>query len=394
MQASQRIEKVPASPTIAITAKAKQMKADGIDVVSFGAGEPDFDTPQFIKDACIEALQGGDTKYTPQKGAALKKAIAEKLAKENSINVEAAQVLMTFGGKHALYAAFQCTLDPGDKALIPAPYWVSYPAQVTLAGGEPVVLETTPESHFKITPQQILDHADGAKILVLNSPSNPTGVMYTKAELQALAEAVLQTDLMVFTDEIYEKLIYGDEPFVSFAALDDRLPERTLTFNGLSKTFAMTGWRLGWVAGPKDIIGAMSRLLSQETTNPVSFAQAGALAAYTDPQADAVVEEMRQAFAKRGQHMHKRLNELPGVECIQPDGAFYCFPDVSANFGRTLAGVEVTDSMSFAKAALEGVQVALVPGSAFGQDRCVRLSFATSDEQIDKGLDRLADLLK
>ncbi|MBS3821877.1 MAG: aminotransferase class I/II-fold pyridoxal phosphate-dependent enzyme [Planctomycetes bacterium] len=393
MQPSRRIQQVPASPTIGITAKAKQMKADGIDVVSFGAGEPDFDTPQFIKDACIAALQAGDTKYVPRQGAALKKVIAEKLSAENGIEVDPVQVLMTFGGKHAFYAAFQCMLDPGEKVLIPAPYWVSYPAQASLAGGDAVILSAGPESHFKISPQQILDHADDAKILVLNSPSNPTGVMYSRAELQAIAEAVLQTDLAVFSDEIYEKLIYGDEPFVSFATLDPRLPERTLTFNGLSKTFAMTGWRLGWVTGPKEIIAAMGRLLSQETTNPVSFAQAGALAAYTDPQGADVIAEMRQTFAKRGQHMCKRLNELPGVTCVKPDGAFYCFPDVSANFGRTLTGIEVTDSMRFAKAALDGVKVALVPGSAFGEDRCVRLSFAASDEQIDKGIDRLAELL-
>jgi aspartate aminotransferase len=393
MKLSQRINRVEPSATIAITAKAKQMQADGMDVVSFGAGEPDFDTPEMIKQAAWSALQGGDTKYTPKKGAALKKAIAEKLARENNLTVEPSQVLMTFGGKHALYAAFQCLVDPGEKVLIPAPYWVSYPAQVKLAGGEPVVLASSPDSQFKITPQQILEAADEAKIIVLNSPSNPTGVMYTRAELEALAEAILQTDLLVFSDEIYEKLIYGDEPFVSFAALDDRLPERTITFNGLSKTFSMTGWRLGWATGPQEAISAMAKLLSQETTNPVSFAQAGALAAYTDPAAAEAVESMRQAFAERGRHMADRLNAMDGVSCVQPSGAFYCFPDVSAHFAKTLGGVEVTDSMSFAKAALDVAQVALVPGVAFGEDRCVRLSFATSMETIDKGLDRLAELL-
>jgi len=391
---SKRIQQVPASPTIAITAKAKQMQSDGINVVSFGAGEPDFDTPQFIKDAAIEALQGGDTKYTPKSAGALKKAIAEKLAKENNISVEPSQVLVTFGGKHALYATFQAILDPGDKVLLPAPYWVSYTEQIKLAGGIPVILETTPQDNFKITPQQILDAADGAKAIVINSPSNPSGVMYTPDELAALAEAILQTDLLVLSDEIYEKLIYGDNKFVSFAALDPRLPERTLTFNGLAKTYSMTGWRLGWVAGPQDIISAVSRLMSHETTNPVSFAQAGALAAYTDPQADGVVEKMRQEFEKRGKHMAARLRELPGVTCGEPMGAFYCFPDISANYGRTLGGVKVTDSMSFAKAALDNANVALVPGVAFGEDRCIRLSFATSMEQIDKGIDRLAELLK
>jgi aspartate aminotransferase len=393
MQLSSRIESIQPSATIAITAKAKQMKADGIDVVSFGAGEPDFDTPEFIKAACIEALQSGDTKYTPKSGAALKKAISEKLARENGLSIPPEGVLLTFGGKHALYQACQVLLNPGDKVLIPTPYWVSYPAQAALAGAEPVFLQAGPEANFKITPQQILDHAAGAKVLILNSPSNPTGVMYTPDELKALAEAVLQTDLIVWSDEIYEKLIYGDNEFVSFASLDDRLPERTITFNGLSKTFSMTGWRLGWAAGPVDVIKAMAKLLSQETTNPVSFAQAGALAAYTDDRAAEAVEQMRQAFERRGLHMARCLNAMPDVTTLEPMGAFYCFPDVSAHYGRTLAGVEVADSMSFAKAALEGKNLALVPGVAFGEDRCVRLSFATSDEQIDAGLDRLAELL-
>ena len=391
---SKRIQQVPPSPTIAITAKAKQMQSEGIDVVSFGAGEPDFDTPQFIKDAAIEALQNGDTKYTPKSAAPLKKAIADKLAKENKINVEPSQVLVTFGGKHALYATMQVLLDPGDKVILPAPYWVSYIEQIKLAGGVPVILKTTPQNNFKITPQQILNAAKGAKAIIINSPSNPSGVMYSPQELAALAEAVLQTDLLVLSDEIYEKLVYGDNKFVSFASLDSRLPERTLTFNGLAKTYSMTGWRLGWVAGPQEIISAVSRLMSHETTNPVSFAQAGALAAYTDPQGEKIVEQMRQEFARRGTHMAARLRQLPDVTCVEPMGAFYCFPDISPNYGRTLGGVEVTDSMSFAKAALDSAKVAIVPGVAFGEDRCIRLSFATSMEQIDKGIDRLAELLK
>jgi aspartate aminotransferase len=393
MKLSKRISAVGASPTIAITARAAELKADGVDVVSFGAGEPDFDTPEFIKQAAIEALQAGDTKYTPRSAKKLQAAIAEKLTHENKIPTAPAQVAVTFGGKHALACACQVLLDPGDKALIPAPYWVSYTEQVKLAGGEPVILETSPENSFKITPRQILDAAEGAKVLFLNSPSNPTGVMYTPEELADLAEAVLKTDLLVFSDEIYEKLIYGDTEFISFAALNPALPERTLTFNGLSKTFSMTGWRLGWVAGPADAIKGINNLMSHQTTKPVSFCQAGALAAYTDPQAAEAVENMRQAFQQRGAHMAQRLNDLPGVECVAPTGAFYCFPDVSQAYGRTVAGVEVTDSMSFARAALEGYNVALVPGVAFGQDRCVRLSFATGMEQIDKGLDRLGQML-
>ena len=393
MQLSQRVQAVPASATIAITAKAKQMQADGIDVVSFAAGEPDFDTPTFIKDAAKAALDAGDTKYTPKQGKALCQAIAAKMTDVNGVPTEPDQVVVTFGGKHALYDACQALIDPGDRVLIPSPYWVSYPEMVKLAGGEPVFLHAGSEAGFKITPDQLRAAADGAKLLILNSPSNPTGVTYTPQELAALAEVVIEADLFVVSDEIYENLIYGDTNFASFASLDDRLPGRTLTVNGLAKTFSMTGWRLGWAAGPKDLIAAMRRIMSHETTNPVSFAQAGALAAYTDPQAPAAVVAMRQEFEKRGAHMAKRLNAIDGVQCVRPTGAFYCFPDVSAHFGRTLSGVDVADSMSFAAAALDQAEIAVVPGGAFGDDHCVRLSFATSMEQIDKGLDRLVKLL-
>ena len=394
MKLSSRISAVGASATLAVTNRAKEMKAGGIDVVNFGAGEPDFDTPQFIKDAAKAALDAGDTKYTPRSLQPLRQAIAAKLEKENGIKVPSSQVVVTFGGKHALYDAFQALIDPGDKVLIPSPYWVSYPEMVKLAGGQCVFLPSGSDNDFKITPKQVLQAAKGAKILILNSPSNPTSVTYTPGELAAIAQAVLQTDLIVLSDEIYEKLVYGEAKFVSFASLDERLAERTITFNGLSKTYSMTGWRLGWAAGPKDVIGAMSRLMSHETTDPVSFAVAGALAAYTSPHAPQAVESMRKEFARRAEHMHARLNAISGVRCVRPTGAFYCFPDVSSHYGRTIAGIEVTGSMTFAQAALEGAKVALVPGDAFGEDRCVRLSFAIGIDQIDKGLDRLEKLLK
>ena len=393
MELSERIKGVAASATLAINARVKQMAAEGIDVVNFGVGEPDFDTPEFIKAAAKAALDAGDTKYAPESAAALKAAIVEKLRAENGLEYSPDQVLMTFGGKGALFNAFQVLLDGGEKVLIPVPYWVSYPEQVKLAGGECVFLPAGPEKGFKITPEDVRASAAGAKILIINSPSNPTGVTYTPQELAAIAEAVLQTDLIVFSDEIYEKLVYGETKFVSFAALDGRLAERTLTFNSLSKTFAMTGWRLGWVAGPADVIKAMATLMSQQTTNPVSFAQAGALAAYTDPAAGEAVEAMRREFERRGRHMHQRLSAIEGVKCVEPSGAFYCFPDVSAHYGRTLGRTKVAGSADFANACLSEANVALVPGAAFGEDRCVRLSFATSFEQIDKGLDRLAKLL-
>ena len=393
MRLSDRISQVAPSATLAITSRAKQMQAAGIDVVNFGAGEPDFDTPAFIKEAAKKALDAGDTKYNAKSGPKLVAAIAAKLARENGITAGADQIIINFGGKHSLYCAFQVLLNPGDKVLIPAPYWVSYPEQVRLAGGQPVVLPAGPEAGFKITPRQVLDAARGAKILVLNSPSNPTGVTYTPEELTAIAQAVLKTDLIVFSDEIYEKLVYGDTKFVSFAALDKALPQRTITFNGLSKTYSMTGWRLGWAAGPKEVISAMKNLMSHETSDTVSFAQAGALEAYTSPASAEAVESMRREFQKRGQHMAARLNAIGGIRCVEPTGAFYCFPDVSAHFGKTLGGVKVAGSLDFAKAALESANVALVPGDAFGDDRCVRLSFATSTAIIDKGLDRLAKML-
>jgi aspartate aminotransferase len=393
MKLAQRIESVSPSATIGITTRAKEMQSEGRDVVSFAAGEPDFDTPGFIKEAAKAALDAGDTKYVPRKGKELLSAIARKLREENGLSVEPSQIVMTFGGKHGLYCAFQALLEPGEKVLLPAPYWNSYPEQVRLAGGEPVALPTSPDSGLKVTPDQVRDAAPGARVLLLNSPSNPAGVTYSPEEFKAIADAVLETDLLVFSDEIYEKLVFGDNRFVSFATLDERLPERTLTFNGLSKTFAMTGWRLGWLAGPTDAVGAIRRLMSHMTTNPVSFCQAGALAAYTDPRAGETVERMRQEFERRGRHMTDRLNAIDGVTCTVPGGAFYCFPDVSAHYGREIGGKKVTDSLSFAQAALEAVDVALIPGSAFGEDRCVRLTFAASMEHIDKGLDRLEELL-
>ncbi len=394
MKITDRIASVSASATLAVTNRAKEMKAKGIDVVSFGAGEPDFDTPEFIKTVAKAGIDEGLTKYGPAAGIPeLRETLANKLNTENGLNVAADQITITAGGKHALYNASQVLLQQGDKMLIPSPYWVSYPEFAKLAGAEPVIIPTGPDAGFKVTPAQVLEYAklDGAKVLVLNSPSNPTGVAYTPEELEALADAVLQTDLIVYSDEIYERLIYGDTKFVSFASLRPELADRVMTFNGLSKTYSMTGWRLGWVAGPKDVIGAMVRLMSHQVSNIPVFFQKAAAAAYTDPKGE--VEAMRVEFEKRGRHMAQRLNAIEGVTCFQPDGAFYCFPDVSAHFGRELGGVKVAGSMDFATVSLESVNVALVPGVAFGEDRCVRLSFATSMDQINAGIDRIEKLL-
>ena len=389
MRISQRAADITASATLAVSAKAKSMKAQGLDVVSFGAGEPDFDTPQFIKDAAKEALDKGLTKYAPASGSLeLKKAIAEKLRRENGLDYQPSQVIVSCGGKHALYGAFQVLLDPGDEVLLPSPYWVSYPEQIKLAGGKVVELRGEEKNDFKLQPDQIVQAIDPrTKVLVINSPSNPGGFAYTPAEIQAIAQAVVDKDIVVFSDEIYEHLLYGNQKFVSFATLADGLMEKTVTFNSLSKSYSMTGWRIGYAAGPQEIISAMGKLQSHETSNPVTFCMYAAIQALQGDQS--CVGRMRDEFAKRGQHMWQRLNAIDGISCIKPVGAFYCFPNVSACYEK----LSVKGSVAFADAVLDKINVALVPGVAFGWDTHVRLSFATSMEQIDKGLDRLEKLL-
>lgn len=395
MKISQRAQSVPPSATIAVTARAKELKAEGVDVVGFGAGEPDFDTPQYIKDAAIKALTEGQTKYTAAAGIPpLKAAIAEKLKRDCNLTYSPDQVIVNLGGKHSVYEAMQAVLDPGDEVILPRPYWVTYPEAVKLAGAVAKVVETDKANSYKITPEQ-LKAAITPKtgMFVLNSPSNPGGFSYTPDELAALAKVLEGTDIYVMSDEIYEKLIYGDTKFVSFAALSEDAYNRTLTLNGFSKAFSMTGWRLGFTAGPLDVIKAMGRLQSHMTSNPVTFAQYAAIAAL-GPEADGAIEAMRVEFEKRGKYMAERLNAMEGVECAEPTGAFYCFPDVSAHYGRTIGGAKIDDSMDLAKALLEQANVAVVPGLPFGCGDNVRLSFACSMEQITKGLDRLEKWLK
>ncbi len=390
MKVSQRAQAVAPSATLAVTNRAKELKAQGIDVVGFGAGEPDFDTPDYIKEAAIKALKEGKTKYTPAKGIPeLREAIAAKLKKDNGLTYTADQIVVNIGGKHSVYEAMQAVLDPGDELLLPAPYWVTYPEAASLAGATVKVLETDKANSYKITPQQ-LKKAIGPKtaMLILNSPSNPGGFTYTPDELRALAKVLEGTNVVVMSDEIYEKLIYGDTRFISFAALSADAYNRTLTLNGLSKAYSMTGWRLGYTAGPLDVIKAMSRLQDHMTSNPVTFAQYAAIAAM-GPQSAQTIEKMRVEFEKRGKYMAERLRAMKGVECTEPTGAFYCFPDVSAHYGRTVGGVKITGSMDFAKALLEQGTVGVVPGLPFGCDKNVRLSFATSMQQITKGLDRM-----
>lgn len=393
---AERMNLVSESITLAVSAKANAMKKAGIDVVGFGAGEPDFDTPDFIKDAVKTALDNGQTKYTPSPCyPELKAAIARKFQTENNLAYQPENITTGAGGKHCLYMAFMAVINPGDEVLIPAPYWVSYPEQVKLAGGEPKYVVGEEANGFKITPRQ-LEQAitPKTKVLILNSPSNPAGHGYTAAEQKALADVVVKhPNLIVFSDEIYEKLVYGGFEFVSFATLHPQLMEQTLTFNCHSKTFAMTGWRIGYIGGPKHVIGAINKLQSQMNSHITSFIQQPGVVALTDPRGAASVAQMREQFEKRGKHMWQRLNNLPGITCVQPQGAFYCFPNVGSTYGKSIGGKTISDAVSFSAALLENSHVAVVPGTDSGFDTHVRLSFATSMEQIDKGLDRLGEFL-
>ncbi len=390
MKTSKRAKDVPASATIAVTARAKQLKAQGVDVVGFGAGEPDFDTPDYIKYAAIEAMKTGQTKYTAAAGIVeLRTAIAAKLKKENGLDYSPDQVIINIGGKHSVYEAMQAVLDPGDEVILPTPYWVTYPETIKLAGAVPKIIQTDKSTDYKITPSQLKKTiTKKTAMFLINSPNNPGGFTYTPEELQDLAKVLEGTQVMVLSDEIYEKLIYGDTRFVSFASLSEDAYNRTLTLNGFSKTFSMTGWRLGYTAGPLEVIKAMGRLQSHMTSNPVTFAQYAAIAALGDP-ADKAIEKMRIEFEHRGKYMAERLNSIKGVECTKPTGAFYCFPDVSKHYGRSINSKKINGSMDFAQALLEQANVALVPGLPFGCDNNVRLSFACSLEQITEGLDRL-----
>jgi aspartate aminotransferase len=394
---AERMSLVSESITLAVSAKANALKKAGVDVVGFGAGEPDFDTPAFIKEAAKAALDKGQTKYTPTPCfPELKAAIAEKFNKENNLPYKPEQITVGAGGKHCLYMAFMAILNPGDEVIIPSPYWVSYPEQVKLAGGVNKIVRGEESNGFKITPQQ-LEKAitPKTKVFIINSPSNPAGHAYTPEELKSLADVLAKhPNVIVFSDEIYEKLMYGGLKFVSFATLNPALLDRTLTFNCHSKSFAMTGWRIGYIGGPKPAIDAINKLQSQMTSHITSFTQHPAATALTDPRGKESVESMRKEFEKRGQHMWQRLSDLPKIKCVKPQGAFYCFPNVSAYFGKKAGNAAISDAVSFSAALLEQNHVAVVPGNDSGFETHVRLSFATSMEQIDKGIDRIAEFLK
>jgi len=397
MQISKRVAAIQPSMTLAVSAKAKAMKAQGIDVVGFGAGEPDFKTPEHICAAGIKAIQDGHHGYVvPASGLAeLKAAVAAYLKRKCGLTYEPGQVIVTCGGKHALYEAFLAVLEPGDEAIIPAPYWVSYPEMVRLADARDVIVKAGAAQGFKMTPAQLKAAiTPKTRAVVINSPSNPTGVVYTREELGVLADVLLaHPDIWIFSDEIYNELVYEGVDTCSFAALRDGLMPRTITFGGASKTWAMTGWRIGWAAGPADVIKAMGNLQDQSTSNPTSISQHAAVAAVSGDEEP--LRKMIVEFDRRRRYMADRLAAMPGVKVVRPQGAFYCFPDVSGAYARVLGpSVQGPKSGAFAAKVLESVHVALVPGAAFGDDDCVRLSFATSMPEIEKGLDRLEKFLK
>ena len=393
---SERICRIGPSPTLAITAKAKEMQAQGVKVISLAAGEPDFDTPQYIKDAAVKALKDGFTKYTPASGMGeLKEAIIEKFKKDNKIEYNAKEIIVSCGAKHALFNIMQVLCDQGDEVIIPAPYWVTYPEQVKLAGGNPVILPTLEERKFKLSAdllrRVINEHT---RILILNSPSNPTGTVYTEGELEELKEVCLENKLWVISDEIYEKIIYDGVKHCGIASMGKDIKDKTLVVNGLSKTYAMTGWRIGYAAGPREIIQAMSNLQSQSTSNPTSFAQKAAVAALSDSQGEKAIAGMADNFRHRRDFLVKELNKWKKVHFLVPQGSFYLFLDISEYFGTSYQGPAINSSAQLSQYLLEKAQVAVIPGSAFGDDQYIRISFANSLENIEEALDRIKKFLR
>ncbi len=380
MKLAARVSQVTPSITLAIAAKAKAMKAEGIDVCSFSAGEPDFDTPAHIKAAAAKALDEGKTKYGAAGGEPkLREVIAHKLKTDNGLDYKAENVIVTNGGKHSLYNLIVVLIDPSDEVIIPAPYWLSYPEMVTLVGGKSIIVETDASTGYKISPEQLKKAiTPKTKLFILNSPSNPTGMVYTPEEIKALAKVIVDADILVVSDEIYEKILYDGAEHISIGSLGKEIFSRTLISNGFAKGYSMTGWRLGYLAGPVEIIKAASTIQGHSTSNVCTFAQYGAITALESSQN--CVEEMRQAFAKRRQVMFERLNAIPGLSCPKPDGAFYLFPDISKTDLK---------SLEFCNALLEAHQVAVIPGVAFGADNNIRLSYATDMATIEKGMDRL-----
>jgi aspartate aminotransferase len=385
MEISARAAQLTPSLTLSIDSKAKAMKAEGIDVCGFGAGEPDFDTPEHIKAAAVAALEAGFTKYTPSSGIPeLRQAIAEKLQTDNQLNYRASQIIVSNGAKHSCYNAILATCQPGDEVVIPSPYWVSYPDMVKLAGAEPVIVPTTERNSWKLRAEDFENvMTPRTKMLILNTPGNPSGSVYTREELQAIVDVATEEDIYILSDEIYEKLVYEGAEHVSIASISKEAYDLTLTVNGFSKAYAMTGWRLGYLAAPEAVAKAVDSIQSHSTSNPCSFAQRGALAALKGDQQP--LQDMHDEFDMRRNYMFDRISKIPNITAVKPQGAFYVLVNIS-QLGLT--------SQNFADRLLSKANVAVVPGAAFGDDRTIRLSYATSIDVIKKGLDRFQDFCR
>jgi aspartate aminotransferase len=384
---SHRVQSIKPSPTLAVTARAAELRTEGKDIIGLGTGEPDFDTPQHIKEAAIEALRKGQTKYTAVDGTAeLKLAIINKFKRENDLTYNNNQILVSCGAKHSIYNLLQATLNPGDEVIIPAPYWVSYPDMVKLAGAEPVILKTTIEDSFKITPDKLRGAiSDKTRMVVFNSPSNPTGVSYSKEELAALAEVLLNyRDILIMTDDIYEHILWGQDKFINIVNACPELYDQTIVVNGVSKAYSMTGWRIGYVGGPESIVKGMKKIQSQSTSNASSIAQAAAVAALDGDQT--YIKESTGIFKARHDFVLKSLQEIDGINCLASEGTFYSFPDMN-DLIEKLDGI--SNDIELAEFFLEKAEVAMVPGSAFGAPGCMRISFATSMENLEKSMERI-----
>ena len=391
---SLKAKQIQPSVTLEIDAKAKKMKAEGIDVVGFGAGEPDFDTPQFIIEAADQAMRAGKTRYTPAAGTLeLRKAICEKLKRENGLEYQPSQIVVSNGAKHSLYNTMQAICNPGDEVLLPGPYWVSYYEQIKMAGATPVIVMAREEDGFTLSAEQLeAAITPSTKALVLCSPSNPTGAVYSREQLQAIADMAVKHGIYVISDEIYEHLLYDGREHVSIASLGDKIKEQTIVINGMSKAYCMTGWRIGFTASSQQVASVMANYQSHATSNPNSIAQAASVAALAGGKEK--VKDMVAEFARRREYMTGRINEIQGLSARRPQGAFYLFVNISGVLGKAFNGETIHNALEFSASLLQNSNVAVVPGEAFGDGRYVRLSYATSMENIQKGLDRIEAFVK
>lgn len=396
MELSRKHLSISKSLTLAISAKAKEMKADGHDVIGFGVGEPDFPTPSFIITAAKEALDSGKTRYTAAAGIKeLREAVCRKLKSDHGLDYRQEEIIISNGAKHSLYNAFQAILNPGDQVIIQSPYWVSYPELVKMGGGKPVFVEASEQNDLKMKMADLEKAITAStKAILINSPSNPNGSVYNRAELERIAELAVQHDLYLVSDEVYEKLVYDGLEHISLASLGKEVQERTILVNGVSKTFAMTGWRIGYAAGPEAVISVMSNLQSHATSNPNSIAQYASVAALTHPASDETVAKMVEQFAKRRDYMVEQLNSMAGLSCLKPGGAFYVMLNIQDLLAKKYQGQRIDGSIDFANLLLKAEKVAVVPGIAFGADHLIRLSYATSMDNIEKGLKRIASFVK